>query len=444
MNKQYPYVTIIGRPNVGKSALFNKLAETKRALVFDESGITRDPIIDISSWLGYTYQIIDTAGIFHTNRKHQNDIVKKAIEKAIYFLEKSDVILFVIDGSVGYTEDDMHLLNISKKIGVPIITVINKIDTKTAQEIESSLTEQLHYGPYVSISAAHSKNIHELQNIIIKYIKNITYNNTNNEKKYFKVCFLGKPNVGKSSLMNILSKEHISIVSPIAGTTRESISKILDDELFDITIADTAGVRKKRAINERVEELMVSNTINTIEASHIVIMVIDASEENLFDQDINLLIKAFNTYHKAILVIWNKIDLLPQKSNIHNIIEKKIEKYQFFFKNIPQIYFSALTQSDCGNIILHALKKLWERYSQYLDSREIKMIIDEEMHKTPLIKIRQKLQFQKLLVTKTSPPTIVITSRQKELYGASEINFLINTLRKKKDLLGVPVIFMIQ
>jgi GTP-binding protein len=442
MNKKLPYVTIIGRPNVGKSALFNKLADTKRALVFDECGITRDPLIDTSSWLGYTYQIIDTAGIFHTNKKQQNDITKQAIDKAIYFLENADIILFVIDGSIGYTQDDIHLFNISKKINVPIITVINKIDTKAAIEMAESLRQQLHNGPHVTISAAHSKSINELQNEIVHYLKDFNYTPVEDEKKYFHVSFLGKPNVGKSSIMNIVAKENISIVSPIAGTTRESISKVLDDECFTITLADTAGVRKKRTIEERIEELMVSNTIRTIESSHIVIMVLDASEE-VHDQDVNLLMKAFHTYHKAVLVIWNKIDLLPEKTSINDIIKKKIDKYHFFFKNIPQIYFSAIDTND-GSIIIRELKKLWERYSQKFDARDIKTILNEAFYHTPLIKIRQKIQFQKLIVTKTAPPNITLISRQKALFGEAEINFMTNILRKKKDLLGVPIVFNIQ
>lgn len=443
MIKQYPHVCLVGRSNVGKSALFNKLAETKRALVYDELGITRDPIVDISSWKGHTYRIIDTAGFLISYKKKNNEITQKALMKATDYIKTADVILFVIDGEVEYTQEDRHIFSFIKKLNIPIIIVINKIDIKIVKEDYKNMFNIFPAADYIGVSAIHSYNINNLQDLIIK---NILWNKYNmsfgKEKEYFNVAFLGKPNVGKSSIANILVKEDISIISPIAGTTREAISKQIEENDIEITIADTAGVRKKRSIDERIEELMVSNTMKTIERSHIVIVVFDVSEDDLYDQDIKLAMYAFNDLHKAVLVIWNKIDKI-KKEDLKANINKKIQQYLYFFDNIPQIYFSAIDDNSNGAIIINEIQKLWKRYKQHFDTREIKVFLKEAMHNTPLFRIKQKLEFQSLSVIKNAPLTILIKSRQKQWFKDAEIAFFKNKLRKKFDLFGVPIVFVV-
>lgn len=442
MMRMYPNVCIVGRSNVGKSALFNKLAETKRALVYDELGVTRDPIVDTSEWKGYTYTIIDTAGFLMSHKKIKNEITEKALVKATEYIHSADVILFVIDGTIGYTNEDRHIWSYVKKLDIPIIIVINKIDTKIAQDEYEHLIGVLQEDNHIAISAIHSHSVNELQDMIITTISWDKWQNKEMEtKEYFGVALLGKPNVGKSSITNILVKENISIISPIAGTTREAISKQIEENNIEITISDTAGVRKSRSINERIEELMVSNTMKTIEKSHIVIMVFDISEEELYDQDIKLIMHAFNNLHRAVLVIWNKIDLVPT-DDIKQIIKNKTAPYTHFFDIIPQIYFSAKENNE-GKIIIDALTHLWKRYKKRFDSREIRMILKEAMHKTPLYRIKQELQFQSLSVIKNAPPTILIKTRQKQWFGDAEIAFFKNQLRKRLDLFGIPIVFIV-
>jgi GTP-binding protein len=442
MMRVNPSVCIVGRSNVGKSALFNKLAETKRALVYDELGVTRDPIVDTSEWKGHTYTVIDTAGFLMSHKKIKNEITEKALVKATQYIQNADLIIFVIDGTVGYTNEDRHIWSYVKKLEIPVIIVINKIDTRVAQEEYEHLVGVLQEDNHIAISAIHSHSINDLQDMIINAISWEQWqNNEIQDKEYFGVALLGKPNVGKSSITNILVKENISIISPIAGTTREAISKQIEENNIEITISDTAGVRKSRSINERIEELMVSNTMKTIEKSHIVIMVFDISEEELYDQDITLIMHAFNNLHRGVLVVWNKIDLVP-KEKIKEIVKTKTALYAHFFDIIPQVYFSAKENYE-GNIIIDALTKLWKRYKQRFESREIRMILKEAMHKTPLFRIKQELQFQSLSVIKNAPPTILIKTRQKQWFGDAEIAFFKNQLRKKLDLFGVPIVFIV-
>ncbi len=440
--KLNPQVSLVGRSNVGKSALFNKLANHKRALVYDELGITRDPIIDESSWKDYTYTIVDTAGFLIANKQIINDITKKALIKAEEYIKNSDLLLLVVDGVVGYTQEDIQLFSYIKKLNIPILIVINKSDVKSSESEILSMQGVLQEHGHIAISAIHSKAISDLQDLIVNSIKWDLYKINNQEnQEYFNVAFLGRPNVGKSSIMNILVEEDVSIISPIAGTTREAISKELSNETMRITITDTAGVRKPRSIEERIEELMVSNTMKTLEQSHIVIMVLDISSEELYDQDINLAMRAFNELHKAIIIIWNKTDLV-KKEDIKKIVEKKTHLYKHFFDCLPQIYFSALTKEN-KNGIIKEIKALWKRYSQKFDSREICMALRESLHKTPLIRIKQELQFQTLSVIKTKPLTIMIKTRQKPWFKESEISFFKNQLRKKFNLLGCPIVFII-
>jgi GTP-binding protein len=437
-----PQVTIVGRSNVGKSALFNKLADYKRALVYDELGITRDPIIDTSHWKDYIYNIIDTAGFLIFNKQLTNEITKKALSKAKKYIESSNLLLFVVDGIIGYTQEDLQLFSYIKKLNIPILIVINKSDVKESEDVILSMQGVLQDHGHITISAIHSQSISDLQDLITQTINWTQYNiEEKNEEEYFKVALLGRPNVGKSSIMNILVEEEISIVSEIAGTTREAISKELENETMRITITDTAGVRRSRSIDERIEELMVSNTMKTIERSHIIIMVLDISIDQLYDQDINLVMRAFNDLHRGVIVVWNKIDLVP-KTKIKEIILQKTHLYKHFFDIIPQIEFSAITKENKDKIIKE-IKALWKRYKQYFDSREVCMALRESLHKTPLIRIKQELQFQSLSVIKNGPPTIMIKTRQKLWFKEPEIAFLKNQMRKKFNLLGVPVVFVI-
>lgn len=438
MKKKF-LVTIIGRSNIGKSALFNKLADSKRALVFDTNGVTRDPMHDDSSWKEFQYTIADTAGFITEKKIAKDDIITKlAITKAKEYLQNADIILFMIDGSVGYTQEDMQLFSSLKKLKKEIIIVVNKGDRKESIENMIYITNIFKGFSIIKISAMHSININNLQDLIISFFPKDSNTDSYDNKEKNKIAILGKPNVGKSSIMNILIEKNISIISSIAGTTRETISEDLTSSSQSYILSDTAGVRKSRAVNERIEELMVSNTMNTIQNANIIIMVFDITEENISDQDIKLISYAWNTLYKAILVIWNKVDLI-QIGSINKFINNKISQYRHIFDNIPQITFSTVDHSYKKEKIIDQVNLLSERYNQFLDSKEIKIILKDALFKNPIYKMKQKLDFQKLNVSRTAPPTIIIYSRQKMLFTNSEITFLQKKIRAQKDLFGIPI-----
>jgi GTP-binding protein len=443
-NKNIKRVVLIGRPNVGKSAIFNRLADTQRALVYDEAGVTRDPISDTSSWNGFQYEIIDTAGFMFGKDIKKESISEKAIFKSEQFIKSSDLILFVVDGDIGLVDDDWKLLSYSQKLKIPLIMVVNKSDKKNSEEIFLQI-KGMSFEEVVYISAAHGKAIEDLKSEIIKKLfKNEENNITNNDfdNNSFKVAILGRPNVGKSSLINAITKEEKSIVSEIAGTTRETISTEFIFNNIKIIIQDTAGLRRPRAIEERLEELMVSNTIKTISNSDLIIMIFDISEEKLLDQDIKLVCYAFQNLYKGILIVWNKIDL------IQNIDPKEKAKnlfsgYEFIFDLIPQIFVSAKKEKNIEEIQKNLIS-LWNRYSQRFDENEVFNILKTSLLKKPQIRCEQTLKIKSLKVIRTTPPTFLINVSNPSFFKESVLSFLRKCLRKEYNLDGVPIKWIIK
>jgi GTP-binding protein len=442
-NKNLKRVVLVGRPNVGKSAIFNRLADSQRALVFDEAGVTRDPICDTSSWNGFQYEIIDTAGFIFGKDVKKDSIAEKAILKSEKFIQSADLILFVVDGDIGLVDDDWKLLSYSQKLKIPLIMVVNKSDKKDSEDIFLQV-KGMGFNEAIYISAAHGKAIEDLKSEIIKNLFQDEQNNISEEidNNSFKVAILGRPNVGKSSLINAIAKEEKSIVSEIAGTTRETISTEFIFNNIKVIIQDTAGVRRPRAIEERLEELMVSNTITTISKSNLIIMIFDISEEKLLDQDMKLVCYAFQNLYKGILIVWNKVDLiknLDPKEKAKNLCSG----YEFIFDLIPQIFVSAKEETNIDEIQKNLIY-LWNRYSQRFNETEILNILKTNLLKKPQIKCEQTLKIKSLKIIRTAPPTILINTSNPLFFKESVLSFLRKCIRKEYNLDGVPIKWIIK
>lgn len=435
-------VVIVGRQNVGKSALFNRIAPKVRALVYNEEGVTRDILKDICEWNETRFEIIDTAGFAFDKNSNKDEILEKSLNEVKNIINSADIFLFLIDGDIGFINEDRRILSYVQKTNVPCLFVINKSDKKQSLETMQMLSENEFKDPLL-ISATHGKGIEDLLNKITEKIKNISNfkNKIEIEDTRVRVSFLGRPNVGKSSLLNALLKKDRSIVSPIAGTTREAIEETINTNDFSFTIYDTAGVRKKRTINDRLEELMVSNTMKAVERSHIIIMVFDINEKTLFDQDIQLAMHSFYELYKAVLIVWNKTDL-PEED-----IQKKIKditvKYTHFFNVVPQVFVSAKTEKNINRIIPE-IENLWKRYSQFFESSEIKYLIKTTLSKAILIRNEQKLVIKTASVIRSYPPTIAIKTNQPPFFGESQLAFLTRKLRSNYNLLGVPIKWIVE
>lgn len=437
-----PTVIIVGRPNVGKSALFNRLAKKTRSLVYDIKGVTRDIIRDVSEWNDFKFEIIDTAGLKFDKKLDIDSIENKANEEAKHIVLSADIFLFIIDGDIGFINEDRKILLFIQKVNKSIIFIINKND-KSDTKNTFDLIQGMNFENIICISALHGRGIEDLNKKIIDIIKkNDIACNSIEEDVRVRVSFLGKPNVGKSSLLNAIINKERSIVSPIAGTTREAITEKINHDNFSFTLCDTAGVRRSRAITDRLEELMVSNTMSAIERSHIIIIVIDINLENLSDQDIKLAMDAFFKQGKGIIIVWNKTDLLKDED-----FQKKRKAlcilYKHFFDLVPHVYVSAKTKKGIERIIPE-IERAWKRYSHRFESSEITRIVFEALTRRKLIRNEQVLKIKSASVVKTCPPTFAIKVNHPPFFESSQLSYLGKCVRKEYDLLGVPIKWIVE
>jgi len=433
---QLPTVVIVGRTNVGKSTLFNRLAEKVKAITFDREGVTRDFLRDTISWQGKSFDLIDTGGI--SLRRTHDPLLKQARAIALTMIESADIILFIVDGKSGLVTEDREISQLLHKHGKRVLLVINKIDGKGAEEHIYDF-EKLGFEQSCSISATHGKNVVEILEFIVDNISLPKVIEVH--APAYKVTLLGKPNVGKSSLMNLLLQKERSIVSEEAGTTREALHDRITFYQEDIQLADTPGVRRMRSITDTLEELMVHSTMKALKDSDIVLLLIDGSENQLADQELKLAFYAFEAQYKALIVLYNKSDLVEefQKSQL----DHSIEEYEFFFKKIISMNISCKTGKNIGKIV-PAIQDLWERYSRNFNQNELTQLFKEASIKRPLYHKKNLLVFYSAHQIATSPITIVLHVNMPQWFGASQVAYYERVLRQKYDLRGVPIKFIVR
>ncbi len=436
-----PRVSVVGKPNVGKSALFNKISIDSRALVYDEKGVTRDPISGKSEWKDYVFEIIDTAGLFSKKSQKNDFILNKACEKAYEYIKLSDVILFVVDAFEGLDFSDYEIYEELKKINKRIIIVANKFDKKNIHENLDEIFSLSH--KVICVSAIHSLGINDLFDEIIEVLKLEKLEAcVESGVKSYNVTFLGRPNVGKSSILNALSNSNRSLVSEIPGTTRESIKEEFEFDDITLNVIDTAGVRKQSAIEGRLEALMVSNTISMVEKSHLVLVVFDLSARELFDQDIKLLGYIFQDLCRAVVVIWNKIDLLKNE-DYKKIVFDITEKYKHIFENIPSLFLSTKTRENI-DLIFPLVKKIIKNYHKRFIPEEVLNIFRNSFGEKNVKRCTQQLKIVDVNVLRTAPPTFLIKTSNARWFNSSHRAMLSKVLRKKFDLEGVPIKLLIK
>ncbi len=436
-----PRISIAGKPNVGKSALFNKISSDSRALVYDEKGVTRDPVFGKAEWKDYVFEIIDTAGLFSKKSQKNDFILNKASEKAYEYIKSSDAILFVVDAFEGLDFCDYEIYEELKKINKKIIIAANKFDKKNIQENLDEIFSLPHN--VVSVSAMHSLGINDLLDEIIEVLKleNLEAYVESGIKSY-NVTFLGRPNVGKSSLLNALSNSNRSLVSEVPGTTRESIKEEFEFDDITLNVIDTAGVRKQSAVEGRLESLMVSNTISMVEKSHLVLVVFDLSERELFDQDIKLLGYIFQDLCRSVIVIWNKIDLL-ENEDYKKIVADITEKYKHIFENIPAVFISTKTKENI-DFVFPLVKRIIKNYHKRFIPEEILNIFRNAFGEKNIKRCCQPLKILDVNVLRTAPPTFLIKTSNARWFNSSHRAILSKVLRKKFDLEGVPIKLLIK
>jgi len=429
-------VLIVGRMNVGKSTLFNRLSNNIKSITLDYEGVTRDFIKDQISWRDSIFTIIDSGGINLKNKK--DEIIKKVNNQVLSLINLSSVILFLVDGKVGLTNEDLEISKIIGKNRQSVILVINKIDSKDSNY---NLYEfnKLGFSNIITISAEHGTNINNLLDKIVELLPKKNQHRENDS--LYKIVLIGKPNVGKSSLMNILLKEERAIVSDIAGTTRESFSEKINFYKSSIELFDTPGIRKKSSISDNIENLMIKSSFRALKNADIILLVLDGSNNYMLDQDLKLAFYAYKEQNKSLIIIINKEDLISKE--IRKEFNDSLKLYKHLDENVEKLEISCKTGKNTGKI-LTVIDKVWQRYNYQFDDAEITKLLILALQKKPIFKAQQEIKLYYVKQISSKPPLIELGINLPKFVDDSIINFFDNILRKNYNLKSVPLKFIIK
>lgn len=428
-----PRVVIVGRTNVGKSTLFNRLSTDVKSLTFDQSGVTRDFLSDIVSWQGRTFELVDTGGI--SLHKEHDSILASVQEQVVNFLKRADVLVFVCDAIVGLVDQDREIARILQRIDKPVLLVINKLDKKGSEE-QTYEFAQTGFTNTFPLSAEHGTGIADLLDAVIQALPERI--EREEEKPAPKVVILGKPNVGKSSLMNILAKEERSIVSDVPGTTREALHAMVTFYQEDIQLIDTAGIRRKSGITDPLEQLMAKSSLSAVKNSDVVLLVVDASEGRISDQELKLAFYAFEQ-GKALMFLFNKADLMTDESKA--TLKRSLSEYEHLMRKVDFMEISCKSGKNIGKI-LPRVHELLERYNQRFTDEELTMLCKEALMYKPMFHNQKRLEVKWVKQVKTAPISLVMKVNVHQWFGQSQLGFFEKVLRKHFDLKGVPLILI--
>ena len=427
-------VAIVGSPNVGKSAIFNRIIGNKSAIVDDQPGITRDRLYAKAEWLGNYFYVIDTGGIEIRERSFQEEIRAQA-EIAI---NEADVIIFVTDGKMGLTGDDKFVAKILYKSKKPVILSVNKIDSA---EMMPNIYEfiSLGFGDPIPTSGIHGIGIGD---ILDKVISLLPEKEIVEKDETLRFSIIGRPNVGKSSLVNAILGDNRVIVSPLEGTTRDAIDTTFQKDEKIYTVVDTAGIRKRGMIYESVDKYALLRALQAIEKSDIVCLVIDGSE-GIRELDKNVVSYAIDN-KKGIIIVVNKWDLVDKNDKTMDQFTKKIKEEFKFIDYAPIVYLSALKKQRI-NTLFDAIEKAFDAYNRRISTSTLNEIIQDAqaMNEAPDFHGgRCKIYFAQQ--TGTKPPTIILFVNNIKWMHFSYLRYIENRVRATYDFDATPINFILR
>ena len=432
-----PIVAIVGRPNVGKSSLFNVLAGSRISIVKDTPGITRDRIYAEGSWLDRSFTIIDTGGI----EPDSSDIILSQMrEQAQIAIDTADVIVFIVDVKQGLVDSDSKVCDMLRRSRKPVILCVNKVDDFRKYGNDVYEFYNLGIGEPISVSAANRLGIGELLDAVVKYFPPAASEEEEDDRA--KVAIVGKPNVGKSSIINKLIGKDRVIVSDIAGTTRDAVDTAIKHNGKEYVFIDTAGLRRKKNVKEDLEHYMVIRTVAAIERSDVVIVVVDA-DEGVSEQDAKIAGIAHEA-GKGIIIAVNKWDLVDKDSKTVNKFEKNIRSVLSFVPYAEIIFISAETGQRLGKLF-----DLVDAVSANANMRIATGVLNEIM--TEAVALQQppsdkgkRLKLFYMTQVAVGPPTFVIFVNDKQLMHFSYTRYIENQIRAAFGFAGTPLKFIIR
>jgi GTP-binding protein len=431
-----PLVALVGRPNVGKSTIFNRITGKKTALVKDQPGITRDLNYGDAAWTGYHFKLVDMGGL---DFEASSEIEKKMTDQALMAIEDASVMLLIMDIKAGVTAKDKQWIKKIRKLDKPIVAVLNKVDSinedhKMAEFYELGISE------FILIASESGRGMGDLLDAVVNTLKSIKSESESTQKlakhEIFYLSLVGRPNVGKSTLINHLLGENRSIVSSIPGTTRDPVNSFLEYEEDQYCLVDTAGIRKRGRIDEVIEKFSVIKSIDSVKKSDCVLFLVDGFE-GITDQDAHVLGEAFKR-HKSVIILVNKWDIAASKFSLKEI-ENQIERKLGFTWYAPMLLISAKTGKNVDKIF-PKIKSLKKQLHYRVGTGELNRFFQEMISNHPLPVYKGKnIKIYYMTQISVNPPEFIVFANFPDKIHFSYERYMINCLRNKFPFKEVPI-----
>ena len=430
-----PIVTLVGRTNVGKSTLFNRLVGKKKSITEDISGVTRDRIVDKVEWQGDEFMLVDTGGLDISNKEMMNQEIKSQVEKALL---ETNLILFVVDGKEGLSPHDAEIADVIRRYHKKVIIVANKVDShKTPDHIYDFYS--LGFDDLAIISAEQSKGLGDL---LDKVVENIDFEAFEQIEDETRIAIIGKPNAGKSSLVNLLLKDERMIVTDVAGTTRDAVDSYWTYNDKNYVLIDTAGLRRKSKVKENIEYYANQRTFDAVDSAEIVLFLIDATV-GVTEQDTKIAGYAHNQ-RKAIIIAVNKWDIVEKDTNTMKNMEADIRNKLGFALYAPIVFISVLKNQRIDTL-LDMIEIVDNNYHTRISTGVLNNILqDAIMLNQPPQDKGKRLKIYYMSQVGTAPPKFMLSINDREIMHFSYMRYLENQIRKNYNLIGVPFSFVLK
>ena len=424
-------VAIVGRPNVGKSTLFNRLTEERRAIVDDQPGVTRDRLFGTVEWTGRTFDLVDTGGLVPRSAERFDAAIR---EQVLLTLEEADVILFVVDTTTGISDLDAEVAGLLRRAEQPVLVVANKADSP-ARTLEASEFWSLGFEQMFPLSAINGTGTGDFLDAVVAALPDETEAEAADEAP--RIAFLGRPNVGKSSLANRLLGQTRSIVTEVAGTTRDAVDARLDYKGREVVLVDTAGLRKKARVRENVEFYSTLRTERALQTCDVAVVLIDG-ERGLESQDARVLREA-EAMKKGMVIVVNKWDLVDKETNTARDVERAIKERLGLLDFVPVVFASALTGQRAEKVLDVALAVFDERQKRVPTARLNEVVEAAVQRQPPPSHRSQYIKIKYASQVRDEPPVFAFFCNHPEGVKESYRRYLENRLREAFGFEGVPL-----